>query len=174
MITKTALARAGIRGFARQGAHIFRHSLATELLRSGATLSEIGQLLRHERHDTTRIYEGGYRCTPDIEPAVDGRCAMTGLLSALERYLSMRQGLGYKYPGGGAPSPRFRFVYGGEQGHDHHDKAGLGMGDFATPKPSVVGHAVDRRSWFRATCREHRSEDGPPTGILPQRRRPKP
>ena len=56
MIAKTALDRAGIRGYAHQGAHIFRHSLATELLRSGATLSEIGQLLRHESHDTTRIY----------------------------------------------------------------------------------------------------------------------
>jgi site-specific recombinase XerD len=56
MIAKTALERAGIRGFAHQGAHLFRHSLATELLRSGATLSEIGQLLRHKDHDTTRIY----------------------------------------------------------------------------------------------------------------------
>ena len=56
MIAKTALERAGIRGYAHQGAHIFRHSLATELLRSGATLPEIGQLLRHESHDTTRIY----------------------------------------------------------------------------------------------------------------------
>lgn len=56
MIAKTALERAGIRGYAHQGAHIFRHSLATELLRSGATLSEIGQLLRHGSHDTTRIY----------------------------------------------------------------------------------------------------------------------
>lgn len=56
MIAKTALDRVGIRGYAHQGAHIFRHSLATELLRSGATLSEIGQLLRHESHDTTRIY----------------------------------------------------------------------------------------------------------------------
>jgi site-specific recombinase XerD len=56
MIAKTALERAGIRGYAHQGAHIFRHSLAAELLRSGATLSEIGQLLRHESHDTTRIY----------------------------------------------------------------------------------------------------------------------
>lgn len=56
MIAKAAIERAGIRGYARQGAHIFRHSLATELLRSGATLSEIGQLLRHESHDTTRIY----------------------------------------------------------------------------------------------------------------------
>ena len=56
MIAKAALERAGIRGYAHQGAHIFRHSLATELLRSGATLAEIGQLLRHESHDTTRIY----------------------------------------------------------------------------------------------------------------------
>src|SRR6516165_4590876 len=55
-ITKTALAHAGVRGFAHQGAHTFRHSLATELLRSGATLSEIGQLLGHQGHDTTRIY----------------------------------------------------------------------------------------------------------------------
>jgi alkanesulfonate monooxygenase SsuD/methylene tetrahydromethanopterin reductase-like flavin-dependent oxidoreductase (luciferase family) len=56
MIAKTALERAGIRGYAHQGAHIFRHSLATELLHCGATLSEIGQLLRHKSHDTTRIY----------------------------------------------------------------------------------------------------------------------
>jgi len=56
MIAKTALERAGIHGYAHQGAHLFRHSLAIELLRSGATLSEIGQLLRHRSHDTTRIY----------------------------------------------------------------------------------------------------------------------
>jgi site-specific recombinase XerD len=56
MIAKAALDRAGIEGCAHRGAHIFRHSLATELLRSGATLSEIGQLLRHQSHDTTRIY----------------------------------------------------------------------------------------------------------------------
>jgi integrase len=51
-----ALERAGIRGYAHHGAHIFRHSLATELLRSGATLSEIGHLLGHASKDTTRIY----------------------------------------------------------------------------------------------------------------------
>ena len=56
MIAKTALERAGIRGYAHHGAHLFRLSLATELLRSGATLSEIGQVLRHESPDTTRIY----------------------------------------------------------------------------------------------------------------------
>jgi site-specific recombinase XerD len=56
MIAKTALDRADVSGCAHRGAHIFRHSLATELLRSGATLTEIGQLLRHKDHDTTRIY----------------------------------------------------------------------------------------------------------------------
>jgi site-specific recombinase XerD len=56
MIAKAALDRAGIHGYAHRGAHLFRHSLATQLLRSGATLSQIGQLLRHESHDTTRIY----------------------------------------------------------------------------------------------------------------------
>lgn len=56
MIAKTALKRAGIRGYAHHGAHIFRHSLASELLRSGASLTEIGQLLRHQSQDTTRIY----------------------------------------------------------------------------------------------------------------------
>ena len=56
MIAKAALDRVGIDDCAHRGAHIFRHSLATELLRSGATLSEIGQLLRHENHDATRIY----------------------------------------------------------------------------------------------------------------------
>jgi site-specific recombinase XerD len=55
-IAKTALDRAGVRDCAHRGAHIFRHSLATDLLRSGATLTEIGQLLRHESHDSTRIY----------------------------------------------------------------------------------------------------------------------
>jgi site-specific recombinase XerD len=52
MVAKTALEHVGIRGYAHQGAHNFRRSLATELLWSGATLSEIGQLLRprHRAH----------------------------------------------------------------------------------------------------------------------------
>lgn len=56
MIAKQALDRAGVHGYAHHGAHIFRHSLATDLLRSGASFDEIGQLLRHERTDSTRIY----------------------------------------------------------------------------------------------------------------------
>lgn len=56
MIAKAALDRVGIEGCTHRGAHILRHSLATERLRSGATLSEIGQLLRDENRDTTRSF----------------------------------------------------------------------------------------------------------------------
>jgi integrase/recombinase XerD len=38
------------------GAHQFRHGLATEMLRQGASLSEIGELLRHRSPETTKIY----------------------------------------------------------------------------------------------------------------------
>lgn len=40
----------------RKGAHQFRHALATQMLRQGASLSEIGELLRHRSPETTRIY----------------------------------------------------------------------------------------------------------------------
>ncbi len=39
-----------------KGAHVFRHTLATQMLRDGASLREIGQVLRHGDEDTTRIY----------------------------------------------------------------------------------------------------------------------
>jgi len=54
-LVKRSLARAGI-DTPRKGAHQFRHSLATELLRQGASLSEIGELLGHCHPDTTAIY----------------------------------------------------------------------------------------------------------------------
>jgi len=47
--------RAGVKS-ARQGAHVFRHTLASEMLRHGASLDEIARLLRHKDHDSTAIY----------------------------------------------------------------------------------------------------------------------
>jgi integrase len=38
------------------GTHRFRHAAATELLRRGASLPEIGQLLRHHHLQTTALY----------------------------------------------------------------------------------------------------------------------
>lgn len=40
----------------KKGAHLLRHTLATECLRKGATLTEVGEILRHENIDTTAIY----------------------------------------------------------------------------------------------------------------------
>jgi site-specific recombinase XerD len=50
-----AMERAGVESEYR-GSHLFRHSLATGMLNHGASLDEIGDLLRHRRPDTTRIY----------------------------------------------------------------------------------------------------------------------
>lgn len=38
------------------GSHQFRHALATDMLRGGASLAEIGDVLGHKHPDTTRIY----------------------------------------------------------------------------------------------------------------------
>lgn len=54
-IVRRALKRARISpGF--RGAHLLRHSLATRMLRGGATLAEIGEVLRHRLPRTTEIY----------------------------------------------------------------------------------------------------------------------
>jgi len=54
-IVRRALARAGLNP-PHQGAHLLRHSLATRMLRSGASLLQIGQVLRHQQSQTTEIY----------------------------------------------------------------------------------------------------------------------
>lgn len=54
-IVRHTLERAGI-DLPRKGAHQFRHGLACELLRQGASLTEIGELLRHRSPNTTAIY----------------------------------------------------------------------------------------------------------------------
>jgi integrase/recombinase XerD len=54
-IVAHALRRAGI-DTPRRGAHQFRHALATQMLGRGASLVEIGELLRHRSPQTTTIY----------------------------------------------------------------------------------------------------------------------
>lgn len=55
-IVQTALKRAGIENVNLRGAHLLRHSAATNMLRSGATLEAVGTLLRHQSAETTAIY----------------------------------------------------------------------------------------------------------------------
>jgi site-specific recombinase XerD len=54
-VIRHALQRAGIKA-PTTGAHQFRHALATDMLRRGASLTEIGEILRHRSPQTTTIY----------------------------------------------------------------------------------------------------------------------
>lgn len=55
-IVRLALARAGVRPRHRRVAHLFRHSLATRMIRHGASIAEIAEVLRHRSQSTTAIY----------------------------------------------------------------------------------------------------------------------
>jgi integrase len=54
-LVRRAVERAGLEPPSR-GAHLLRHSLATGMLRRGASMSEIAELLRHQALGTTEIY----------------------------------------------------------------------------------------------------------------------
>jgi integrase/recombinase XerD len=54
-LVRHTLSRAGVKA-PTTGAHQFRYALATELLRHGASLAEIGEVLRHRSPQTTAIY----------------------------------------------------------------------------------------------------------------------
>lgn len=56
LVARQAVRRAGLIPTGRVGAHIFRHSLATQMLRRGASLAEIAQVLRHRSLGTTQLY----------------------------------------------------------------------------------------------------------------------
>jgi integrase/recombinase XerD len=55
-IVRRAFAQAGIQPTSRGAAHLFRHSLATRMLRQGASMADISELLRHRSQATTSIY----------------------------------------------------------------------------------------------------------------------
>jgi site-specific recombinase XerD len=52
-VVRAASERAGLGSF---GAHRLRHTAATEMLRAGASLPEVAQVLRHRTLATTTIY----------------------------------------------------------------------------------------------------------------------
>ena len=54
-VVRRALERVGLDP-ALKGAHLLRHSLATDMLHKGASLAEIGEILRHRQPQTTQIY----------------------------------------------------------------------------------------------------------------------
>jgi integrase/recombinase XerD len=56
VIVNRAISRAAVRRPSRGAAHLLRHSVATSMLRQGASLQDIAAVLRHRSIDTTQIY----------------------------------------------------------------------------------------------------------------------
>ena len=56
VMVASAIQRTGIVRPSRGAAHLLRHSLASSMLRNGASLQDISVLLRHRSIDTTQIY----------------------------------------------------------------------------------------------------------------------
>jgi site-specific recombinase XerD len=54
-VARKAILQAGLQS-PRLGSHVLRHACATEMLRNGASIQEIGQVLRHRKAETTAIY----------------------------------------------------------------------------------------------------------------------
>ncbi len=55
-IVARAMQRAGVTCPSRGAAHVLRHSVATSMLRHGASLQDIAAILRHRSIETTQIY----------------------------------------------------------------------------------------------------------------------
>jgi integrase/recombinase XerD len=56
VLVDRAMGRAGVERPARGAAHLLRHSVASSMLRHGASLQDIATLLRHRSVETTQIY----------------------------------------------------------------------------------------------------------------------
>ena len=67
------------------------------MLRQGATLTEIGSLLRHRHPKTTGIYaKVDFDALRPLGLPLAGRCGMSAMRDALHDYLAMRRALGFK------------------------------------------------------------------------------
>ena len=55
-IAARALGRAGVSGYARLGAHVFRHTAASQMVNQGASFKDVADVLGHRSLQTTGIY----------------------------------------------------------------------------------------------------------------------
>lgn len=55
-IAARALGRAGVTGYSRLGAHVFRHTAASNMVNRGASFKEVADILGHQSLQTTGIY----------------------------------------------------------------------------------------------------------------------
>jgi integrase/recombinase XerD len=55
-IVRRTMAKAGVERPMQIAAHLFRHTLASDMLQHGASLREISEVLRHQAHTSTEVY----------------------------------------------------------------------------------------------------------------------
>jgi integrase len=55
-IVRRAFARIGFLPTSRGASHLFRHGLATTMIRQGASMAQIAQVMRHRSQNSTAIY----------------------------------------------------------------------------------------------------------------------
>ncbi|MEZ0606707.1 tyrosine-type recombinase/integrase [Paraburkholderia sp. IW21] len=85
-----------------KGAHLLRYSLATELLRRGASLDDWSIAPASATDDDADLRQGGYRCATAHRPAAAGECIMRkspvtpSSQISLDQYLALRRALGVK------------------------------------------------------------------------------
>ncbi|MGH7857527.1 MAG: tyrosine-type recombinase/integrase [Candidatus Binatia bacterium] len=54
-VVRAGLAKAGLQPPVR-GSHLLRHTLGTRMIRAGASMAEIAEVLRHHAPDSTSVY----------------------------------------------------------------------------------------------------------------------
>ena len=155
-----------------QGAHQFRHALATEMLRHGASLTEIGEILRHRSPETTMIYtKVDLEYAAHAGLAVAGRCAMNTLREAVHDYLTLRRSLGFKLHDAG--KLLLAFVTFMEQRRASYITPQLALAWAQQPSTVQPAEWARRLSVVRTFARHRSATDPrtqiPPDGLLPYR-----
>ena len=170
-IVRHTLARTGIKA-PTKGAHQFRHALAMQMLRHGASLTEIGEVLRHRSPQTTTIYaKVDLDALRPLALPWPGRCAMSTLRVAVQQYLTMRRGLGFKLHEAG--KVLLKFVTFMEQHRASVITSRLAL-DWAQQSSTVQPAEWARRLSIVRGFARHRSATDPrteipPDGLLPYR-----
>ena len=97
-ITQVVVSASKRAGLGEVTAHRLRHTAATELLRQGAPLQEIGELLQaSQRPDDCDLCQGRSRSPARARaPVADGWRVMTTLEQQAADYLQIRRALGFK------------------------------------------------------------------------------
>lgn len=105
-------------GFTVTGAHQLRHTVAVGLLRAGAPMSEISELLRRRRPATAAIYAKVDRRSLGSLARLAGGCVMSAMRQAAEDHLALRRAMGFKLNKPGRLVLQFA---------EHLDRLGIGL-----------------------------------------------